>query len=151
MAGEGAHVLCTDLRPASAQATAEEIVRSGRTAIALGLDTREEAHWEEAVATTLRESGRLDILVHCAGVSAASPLAVSPAGVRTAMWRSMPFFGALVSSEGSEEAAFAKLEAQSGGRFAAPEEVARAVLFLVSDAALGINGVELLVDGGYTL
>ncbi len=234
LAGEGAHVLCADLKPDSAQSTAEEIVRTGRTAIALGLDAREEAHWGKAVATTLREWGRLDILVHCAGVSAASPLAdtpldewrrvlatnldgaflatkhgframretggvivhigsasgvrpaagaaaysvskaalgmlvrvaalesrqaggrvrvcaVSPAGVRTAMWRSMPFFGELVSNEGSEEAAFAKLEAQSGIRFAVPEEVAQAVLFLVSDAALGINGIELLVDGGYTL
>jgi len=37
------------------------------------------------------------------------------------------------------------------GRFALPEEVAAAVLFLSSGAAEMINGADLLVDGGYTI
>jgi len=37
------------------------------------------------------------------------------------------------------------------GRFAYPEEVAAAAVFLASDAADMINGVDLLVDGGYTI
>ncbi|MCE3028423.1 GolD/DthD family dehydrogenase [Salinicola sp. DM10] len=36
------------------------------------------------------------------------------------------------------------------GRFAEPEEVAAAALFLATDAAAMINGADLLVDGGYT-
>lgn len=37
------------------------------------------------------------------------------------------------------------------GRFAIPEEVAAAAVFLASDATGMINGADLLVDGGYTI
>jgi NAD(P)-dependent dehydrogenase (short-subunit alcohol dehydrogenase family) len=35
------------------------------------------------------------------------------------------------------------------GRFAAPEEIAAAVVWLCSDAASFVTGVALPVDGGY--
>lgn len=75
---------------------------------------------------------------------------VSPAGVKTAMWRSMPFFQSMVETHGSEDAAFAAL-AGPHGRFAEPREVAEAIAFLVSDASCHVTGVELVVDGGYVL
>jgi NAD(P)-dependent dehydrogenase (short-subunit alcohol dehydrogenase family) len=65
---------------------------------------------------------------------------VSPGGVKTPLWL-----------HGSEEAAFAAMEAHSGDRFAEPEQIAQVVLFLVSDSASHITGVELPVDDGYTL
>lgn len=37
------------------------------------------------------------------------------------------------------------------GRFAYPEEIAAAAVFLVSDGANMINGADLLIDGGYTI
>ena len=37
------------------------------------------------------------------------------------------------------------------GRFAEPEEVAAAVLFLASDSADMINGANIAIDGGYTV
>jgi D-threitol dehydrogenase (NAD+) len=37
------------------------------------------------------------------------------------------------------------------GRFAQPDEIAAVAVFLASDAARMINGVDLLVDGGYTI
>ena len=37
------------------------------------------------------------------------------------------------------------------GRFAEPEEIAAAAVFLTSDGAAMINGADLLVDGGYTV
>jgi NAD(P)-dependent dehydrogenase (short-subunit alcohol dehydrogenase family) len=37
------------------------------------------------------------------------------------------------------------------GRFAQPEEIAAAVLYLVGDAAGMINGENLVIDGGYTI
>ena len=75
---------------------------------------------------------------------------VSPAGVKTPMWTTMPFFQDLVREHGSEDAAYAVL-AGSSGRFAEPREVAETVCWLASDAAIGITGVELLIDGGYVL
>jgi NAD(P)-dependent dehydrogenase (short-subunit alcohol dehydrogenase family) len=45
----------------------------------------------------------------------------------------------------------AELKAQiPTGRFAYPQEIAAAAVFLASDAADMINGADLLVDGGYT-
>jgi NAD(P)-dependent dehydrogenase (short-subunit alcohol dehydrogenase family) len=37
------------------------------------------------------------------------------------------------------------------GRFAYPDEIAAAAVFLASDAAAMVNGADLLVDGGYTI
>ena len=37
------------------------------------------------------------------------------------------------------------------GRFAEPEEIAAAAIFLASEGANMINGADLLVDGGYTI
>ena len=77
--------------------------------------------------------------------------AVSPAGVRTPIWQSMPFFRDLVKQHGSDEAAFSALEEGAGVRFAEPEEVAQVIKFLVSPSASHLHGVELPLDGGYIL
>jgi NAD(P)-dependent dehydrogenase (short-subunit alcohol dehydrogenase family) len=37
------------------------------------------------------------------------------------------------------------------GRFAQPEEIALAVLYLVSDAAAMVDGENFIIDGGYTI
>jgi NAD(P)-dependent dehydrogenase (short-subunit alcohol dehydrogenase family) len=68
------------------------------------------------------------------------------------MWMTMPFFQALVTERGSEEGAFQALAEQNPGvRFAEPEAVASAILYLASEAAAMITGVELAVDDGYVL
>lgn len=77
---------------------------------------------------------------------------VSPAGVRTPMWSSMPFFRQLVEEKGSEAAAFAAVAEASGvERLAEPEEIAAAIAYLASDEARYVTGVNLVIDGGYTL
>jgi 3(or 17)beta-hydroxysteroid dehydrogenase len=76
---------------------------------------------------------------------------VCPAGVKTPLWREMPFFRDLVETTGSEEAAFREMaKSDPQGRFAEPEEIAQAVLYLASDESLYVTGTDLLVDGGYT-
>lgn len=232
LAAEGASVWCADLDELAARKVARAISPEGQ-ARAVALDVRLEEAWSAAAAKLGGEPGRLDILVHAAGISAASALhetdlaewrrvlatnldgaflavrhgmrameshggaivllgsasgirpapgaaaystskaalrmlvqaaarecaqrglqirlnLVSPAGVKTPMWSTMPFFQELVRQHGSDEAAFAAL-ASPGGRFAEPEEIAEAILFLVSDAAAHITGVELPVDGGFVL
>ena len=37
------------------------------------------------------------------------------------------------------------------GRYGKPEEVAYAVVYLLSDASRWVTGTNLLIDGGYTL
>lgn len=198
------------------------------------LDVTVEQEWERVIGLILTRHGRLDVLVHAAGISAGSPLqettldewrrvltvnldgaflatkhgiramhatggaivlvgsasgtrpaagaaaystskaglamlmrtaakecrerdplirvnAVSPAGVKTPLWGSMPFFQELVQQTGSEEGAYAAMERQGGGKFLAPEEVAHAIRFLASDEAAHITGVDLPVDAGYIL
>ena len=49
-----------------------------------------------------------------------------------------------------EEAVEAECQAHPLGRYAQPEEIAQAALFLVSDASSFVTGTSLLVDGGFT-
>jgi NAD(P)-dependent dehydrogenase (short-subunit alcohol dehydrogenase family) len=56
-----------------------------------------------------------------------------------------------VRAHGSEDAAYAAMEASGGGRFIEPDTVARVVCFLAGDDAEHITGVEVPVDDGYVL
>src|SRR3954462_15767942 len=66
---EGAAVLCADIDIAAAEATAAQIRAADGRAKALGLDVRDRAAIDAAVAAAVREFGRLDALLDCAGVS----------------------------------------------------------------------------------
>jgi len=76
---------------------------------------------------------------------------VLPGGVRTPMWRSMGFWQDLLREHGTEEKVWAALGAGTPlKRFAEPEEIAQAILYLASDAAKFVTGAELVIDGGWT-
>jgi glucose 1-dehydrogenase len=66
---EGAAVVCADIDAAAAEATAAQIRGADSRAKAFGLDVRDRPAVDAAVAMTVREFGRLDVLLDCAGVS----------------------------------------------------------------------------------
>jgi NAD(P)-dependent dehydrogenase (short-subunit alcohol dehydrogenase family) len=80
--------------------------------------------------------------------------AIAPGGVETPIWKSVPFFGQLVESLGSEAAAFKAMGSAANapvGRFAQPEEVAGQIAFLLSDECGFVTGACFVTDGGYSL
>jgi len=70
---EGAAVVCADVDTAAGEATAAQIHAGGGSAAALGLDVRDRAAVDAAVAAAGRNFGRLDVLLDCVGVSQTAP------------------------------------------------------------------------------
>jgi len=70
MAAEGAAIAVTGLPHDGVIAVADEIVQSGGKAIAIPTDVSSEPQVESAVAQTVSEFGRLDIVVPNAGIHA---------------------------------------------------------------------------------
>lgn len=76
---------------------------------------------------------------------------VSPTGVKTPMWKTMAFFQELMAKEGGEEAAFRAMAGSApGARWALPEEVALAILYLASAESSFVTGTNLVFDNGDT-
>jgi len=70
---------------------------------------------------------------------------VTPGGTRTPIW------SGLAPSAQAYDALDARISAATPlARMAEPEDVARAVLFLLSDDSVHVTGTELIVDGGAT-
>ncbi|MGV3719996.1 MAG: SDR family NAD(P)-dependent oxidoreductase [Actinomycetota bacterium] len=77
--------------------------------------------------------------------------AVLPGGVETPIWKATPYWAQLSSQLGDESAVWAALSSSTPfKRFAQPEEIAHAILYLASDEAAYVTGTELVIDGGYS-
>jgi NAD(P)-dependent dehydrogenase (short-subunit alcohol dehydrogenase family) len=74
LAEYGADVIIAGRRPEPLQSTAREISALGRRAMALPTDITSAEQCEALIERTLREFGRLDILVNCAGGATTQPL-----------------------------------------------------------------------------
>jgi 3alpha(or 20beta)-hydroxysteroid dehydrogenase len=77
------------------------------------------------------------------GITKAAALELAPFGVRVNSIHPGPTDTAMIDAGHQEIAAGLPLE-----RLATPDEIARVVLFLASDASSYINGAEIAVDGG---
>jgi NAD(P)-dependent dehydrogenase (short-subunit alcohol dehydrogenase family) len=67
LAEHGADVVLAGRRPDPLESTTKEVQALGRRALTVSIDVTAADACEELVAATLREFGRLDILVNCAG------------------------------------------------------------------------------------
>lgn len=219
LAREGAQIVCADLDPVRADATAARIMADGGQAVAAGGDVGDAAVCVDLVARGLSAFGRLDILVNNVGISGPATLATMTlehwnrtmtTNLTSAMLMSQAAIPAMVRGGGGSivnisslagmramgaiaygpsKAAMAQLAREIGvlhgrdgirantvapghimtphaARYMSDEmriirrkvgplgiegdawDVAQAVLFLVSDEARFVNGVELAVDGG---
>ncbi len=68
LAAEGAKLVLTDINDEAGEALAEKLRGGGAQAIYLNQDVRDEARWDEVIAETEKQFGRLDGLVNNAGV-----------------------------------------------------------------------------------
>ncbi|MFC9837456.1 SDR family NAD(P)-dependent oxidoreductase [Rhodococcus sp. NPDC127530] len=64
LAADGAAVVIADISPANARKVADDLTAAGRSALAVACDVRDRTAVDAAVATTVSEFGRLDILVN---------------------------------------------------------------------------------------
>lgn len=77
--------------------------------------------------------------------------AVLPGGVETPIWRGTPGWEQLMARFGDEAKVWKALSSVTPlKRFAQPEEIAHAILYLASDEAAFVTGTDLVIDGGYT-
>src|SRR6185295_10187458 len=74
LAKAGAHVVASGRRLEPLEAVAAEARALGRRALALSCDVRDAAQVEQLVAETVREFGRIDLLVNNAGYRIRAPL-----------------------------------------------------------------------------
>src|SRR5260370_17602783 len=95
------------------------------------------------MATARRVEGKVALVVGAAsGIGRATAIMLT---------KNVAFFQELIAKTGSEEAAFQAMLAGSppGSRFAEPEEIAHAILFLASDESRFVTGSDLVIDGGF--
>jgi NAD(P)-dependent dehydrogenase (short-subunit alcohol dehydrogenase family) len=147
---EGARVMLTDVLPEGA-AVAGAL---GDLAAFSSHDVGSSADWARVVDATTKRFGRLDILVNNAGESTSAVLSwgcarrrlrcapraadsIHPGVIETPMLQHNP---AALNA--------AMVRATPMGRIGQPEDIARMVLYLASDAASFITGAEISVDGG---
>src|SRR3989304_4361459 len=143
LARKGADIAVSDVNLEKAEETAKEIQGLGRKAIAIKGNVASVADAEKMVEDTITGLGKIDILVNNPGGTrefasrSVNVNAVAPGFIETAMTAALP--------EAAREALTKQIPLS---RLGSPDDVANAVLFLVSDASSYITGQVINVNGG---
>lgn len=91
LAEAGADITVAARTQADIEATAQEVIKLGRRALAIPTDVTKEDEVERMVKTTLAELGKVDILVNNAGAFVMKPVIPLP-GLKTALSQLLPYF-----------------------------------------------------------
>jgi NAD(P)-dependent dehydrogenase (short-subunit alcohol dehydrogenase family) len=116
------------------------VVLTGSTAGASGTPAFSVYGASKAAVRNFARNWILDLKDRRIRVNAVSPGPIETAGLNEV-------FGGGDQAQGIKDFLAGQIPA---GRIGQPEEIAKAVLFLASDEASFVNGVELFVDGGHT-
>ena len=133
LADNGAHIAVNDIDLPSAEMTADEIRQLGRKVVVVQADVADTEAVDSMVDRIIDEMGGVHILVNNAGIPIHGGLIDTPLTQRT------------IAKSPEIDTIIGRIPK---GRLGSAEEVARAVLFLVSEDAEYITGVTLPVDGG---
>jgi 3alpha(or 20beta)-hydroxysteroid dehydrogenase len=157
-AAEGATVVLADVRDELGETAAAAI---GGNAAYQHLDVTSEDDWERVVDDTVAAHGTVDVLVNNAAIFHRRALEDETVAAMTKTWQVNllgPFLGMravadsvhpgvvdtdMIAGLGADRFKNAPL-----ARASQPEEIARVVCFLASDAASYLTGAEVAVDGG---
>ncbi|MBW3667823.1 MAG: SDR family oxidoreductase [Actinobacteria bacterium] len=115
----------------------------------VGVASTDAVFAEQGLAAYCASKGALLQLMRCVAVDHARQgiraNVVCPGAIDT------PFFRQHVDAAPDPEAFLrVKTERHPSGRILQPEDVAEVVAFLLSDAAIGMNGTPVMIDGGLT-
>lgn len=78
LAQEGAAIVVADINESKGQEVVDKIVRDGGKALFVRLDVSKEDEWEDAIAKTIAEFKKLDVLVNNAGIQYVKELEDTP-------------------------------------------------------------------------
>eukprot|EP01030_Chromulinospumella_sphaerica_P010166 gene10166-9974_t len=142
---EGAKVLLTDIDVANGESAVARLQEEGLAADFHVHDASSQEQWQQVMDAVQQRWGRLDVLVNNAGIAIIADVET----LTLAQWRKTNAVNLDGVVEQAQQFQGFLQQRIPMGRVGAPEEIAKAALFLASDDSSYVTGTDLVVDGGY--